>query len=387
MPNPTATSADAPVLMQEIPLGTAQKFRLGRLTLNRPTALNALNLDMIEILLQQLQAWSNDPSIVMVWLEGAGDRAFCAGGDVVEVYLSMARNGAEINQHAVDYFSREYRLDHLIHTYRKPLVCWGQGVVMGGGLGLLAGAGYRVVTDQSRLAMPEITIGLFPDVGGSWFLNRMPGHTGRFAALTGAQLNAADALFAGLADRYIAHDQKAKVLHALRNASWNGEEAQDHLTVDRLLREFAQLSSRTKPMAESNLRQHFDRINQLVDHPTLAETVYAISGLRDDDPWLQKAAQTLQHGSPSSAYVIDRQLRQTRTASLVEVFQQELNLAVACCHLGEFQEGVRALLVDKDKAPQWQFPDIASVEPAFVEAHFDTALNPNPLQDLSRSTK
>lgn len=380
------SAAESAVLVQEIPLGSSHQFRLGRVTLNRPKAHNALNLEMIDTLLNQLTEWANDPNIVMVWLDGAGEKAFCAGGDVVEVYLSMVRHSTDpndaVNAEALTYFSHEYRLDHMLHTYSKPLMCWGHGLVMGGGLGLLAGAGYRIVTEQSQLAMPEITIGLFPDVGGSWFLNRMPGRTGLFAALTGARMNAADALFAGLADRYIASDQQDALLAALRDAAWEGAPDRDHLTLDRLLRELARKSERSQPMPPSNLRRHFDRINELLDYPTVPEKVFSIIGLTDDDPWLQKAARTLDAGSPAAAFVIDRQLRQTRVASLAEALQQELALAVACCRLGEFQEGVRALLIDKDRAPVWRFPDVASVDPAYVDAHFETALNPNPLQDL-----
>lgn len=382
MAHATPSGTEPAVIVQEMPLGTDHKYRLGRLTLNRPKAFNALNLEMINTLLHQLDVWARDPNIVMVWLEGAGEKAFCAGGDVVEVYLSLRRDAGAVNDEALTYFSREYRLDHRLHTYPKPLVCWGHGVVMGGGLGLLAGAGYRIVTEQSRLAMPEITIGLFPDVGGSWFLNRMPGQTGRFVALTAAPMNAADALFAGLADRYIPHDQQEHVLEQIRDATWEGDPNQDHLTLGRLLREFAHKAQHDHPLAPSNLRQHFDRINELLDHPTVPEMVYAITGLTDDDPWLKTAAQNLIHGSPTGAFVINRQLQATKRASLIEVFQQELVLAVACCQLGEFQEGVRALLIDKDKSPTWRFPDIASVDEAYVDAHFELDLTPNPLQDL-----
>ncbi len=380
-------NAEAPVQLQEIPLGPSGQFRLGVATLNRPKSLNALGRDMIGALLDQLPRWAEDPNIVAVWLDGEGDRAFCAGGDVVQVYLAMTSDDEDTEATALDYFSHEYRLDHLIHVYPKPLICWGDGIVMGGGLGLMAGAGTRVVTERTRIAMPEVTIGLFPDVGGSWFLNRMPGHTGRFIGLTGAQLNATDALFAGLADRFIPHQEQEHVLQALRDEHWSGDPHQDQARLDRLLRRFSHLGNgKRHAMPESPLRRHFDRISELVDHPTLAETVHAITGLTDRDDWLQKAAATLRHGSPTAAHVINEQLMRARHWSLAETFRHELVLALNCCRLGEFQEGVRALLIDKDRKPHWRYPDVESVERTFVEAHFENTLTENPLADLGTSS-
>ncbi|TGG91158.1 enoyl-CoA hydratase/isomerase family protein [Natronospirillum operosum] len=375
---------EPPVLFSEIPLGPHGQFRLGRATLNRPRALNALGRDMIGLLLEQLPRWAEDPNIVAVWLDGEGDRAFCAGGDVVQVYLSMTSEDRYAEDEALDYFSHEYRLDHMIHVFPKPLICWGNGIVMGGGLGLMVGAGTRVVTEQTRIAMPEITISLFPDVGGSWFLNRMPGHSGRFVALTAAHLNASDALFAGLADRFIPHGAHERVLQAMRDEHWSGDPHQDQARLDRLLRGYSHLGNAgiRKQLPASPLRQHLDRINDLVDHPTLAETVHAICGLTDNDPWLQQAAANLRQGSPTAAHVINHQLQRARHWSLAEVFRAELELAVNCCRLGEFQEGVRALLIDKDKQPRWRYPDVESVEQQFVDAHFEPLPQPNPLADL-----
>jgi enoyl-CoA hydratase/carnithine racemase len=163
--------------------------------------------------------WAFDPGIVMVMLEGAGERAFCAGADLHRMHKTMQvhhasaeRDDIRANTYALHFFTREYRLDYLIHTYPKPVLAWGQGVVMGGGVGLMVGVSHRVVTEQVRVAMPEINIGLFADVGGSWFLNRAPGKTGLFLALTAAQLNASDAIFTGLADFQVAHAKKALVL-------------------------------------------------------------------------------------------------------------------------------------------------------------------------------
>ena len=376
-------SSEPPIQLQEIPIGPGQRYRLGRATLNSPKSLNALSLDMIQQLLDQLSEWADDPNLVAIWLEGAGDKAFCAGGDVVQVYRAMAEYGEDENPEAIDYFSHEYRLDHLLHTFPKPVICWGHGIVMGGGMGLMPGADFRIVTEQSRLAMPEITISLFPDVGGSWFLNRMPGRTGRFVALTGAPMNASDALFAGLADRCIAHENKGEVLAAIREAPWDGSPAHNRHMLNRLLRDIAHHEAHELHLPDSQLRTHFDRINQLMDHPDIEGVVHAITGLTDSAPWLQQAAATLKKGSPAAAWVIDRQLTRARYWSLAEVFQHELVLAVNCCRLGEFREGVRALLIDKDKQPRWRYPDIESVEAEFVDAHFVNHWTDNPLSDLT----
>ena len=172
-------------------------------TLNRPKALNSLDLEMAQLLDKQLKAWEEDEQVVAVILDSAGDRAFCAGGDITSVYQGMLENksGKPLdNQYAVDFFKTEYRLDYYLHNYKKPVIVWGRGIVMGGGIGLLAGGSHRVVSDDVRLAMPEVTIALFPDVGGSWLLPRLAGKTGRFLGATGAIVGSDDALFTGLAD-------------------------------------------------------------------------------------------------------------------------------------------------------------------------------------------
>ncbi|NNC55605.1 MAG: enoyl-CoA hydratase/isomerase family protein, partial [Pseudomonadales bacterium] len=193
------------VLFTELPAGSDKK--IGHATLNSPASLNSLTTEMVELLLAKLLQWAQDSRLACVVISGAGDKAFCAGGDVQALRNSaIAKPGGPCLE-AETFFAREYRLDYTIHTFNKPLLVWGNGIVMGGGLGILAGASHRVVTETSRFAMPEVTIGLYPDVGGSHFLNLMPGETGRFLALTGASFNAADALYTGLADYFLQRDQ------------------------------------------------------------------------------------------------------------------------------------------------------------------------------------
>lgn len=214
----------APVLFEE--RAAANGMRFGIATLNSPQTLNGLSLEMVELLAARLDAWARDPGVALVVLQGAGEKAFCAGGDLHGLYRSMTENagkGPWANAYARRFFELEYRLDYRIHTYPKPVLCWGHGIVMGGGIGLMMGASHRVVSEASRMAMPEVSIGLFPDVGGSWLLNRMPGRIGMFLALTGAQLNTADAFFAGMADFRLDHADWPKLLESLQDQPWAGQ--------------------------------------------------------------------------------------------------------------------------------------------------------------------
>ncbi|RZL89786.1 MAG: enoyl-CoA hydratase/isomerase family protein, partial [Variovorax sp.] len=210
MSDPTT---EAVVLFKTIPTAGGRHF--GVATLNAPASLNALSVDMVRLLTPRLREWAADDDIVGVVLDAAGEKAFCAGGDLRALYQTLLDCKDRRNAYAERFFGEEYELDHLIHTYPKPFLGWGHGIVMGGGVGLLAGASHRVVTEGSRVAMPEVAIGLYPDVGGSWFLRRMPGRTGLFLAFTAAPLNAADAIFCGLADVLVPQAAKAQVLEAI----------------------------------------------------------------------------------------------------------------------------------------------------------------------------
>ena len=370
--------SDLPVLFSELPLNNGQK--IGVATLNAPRALNALSLEMIDQLLAKFENWAVDEQIAAVWLEGTGDKAFCAGGDIVALYRSMTEytggtDPAKENPYAERFFTTEYKLDYLIHTYPKPLIVWGDGIVMGGGMGLFAGAAFRVVTESSRLAMPEVTIGLYPDVGGSWFLNRMPGRCGLFLGLTGAHFNATDALFVGLADRFITNDKRNKVLAALEEAPWR----KDHFrTVSQVLRKFEAESRAELPAAQ--VEANFEQIQQLTDADSDLERAKKIVAYAGEDKWLKRAAASLAAGSPTAMLLIQEQLRRTRHASLQEVFQQELNLSVQASLKGEFAEGIRALLIDKDKNPRWNYPTVDAVEQQWIDSFFEPLWSVSPLQ-------
>ena len=357
--------------------------RFGIATLNAPAALNALSLAMVDVLQTQLTQWATNPDVIGVMLDGEGEKAFCAGGDLRELYQSIRDCGTSPNPYARQFFSREYRLDYLIHTYPKPILCWGNGIVMGGGIGLMSGASHRVVTGRTRMAMPEIGIGLFPDVGGSWFLNRAPGRTGLFLALTGAPLNPADALFAGLADFHLPHESRDGLLDAIARARWQQDTAADANQLSHLIEAQAGESPPEPPVVGSNLRTHFDEIQALIGHDDLPDIATRLDAAADGDSWLAAAARNFRKGSPTSAVLAYVLLQRARHLSLREVFQMELDVAVGCCANHDFAEGIRALLVDKDRRPRWEPSQLRDVDATLIADHFRPRYaGENPLADL-----
>ncbi|HAD48617.1 MAG TPA: enoyl-CoA hydratase, partial [Idiomarina sp.] len=224
------------VLIEEINAG--EKV-IGVATLNAEKSLNALSLAMAEKLLPQLKQWADDDRVACVWLQGAGEKAFCAGGDIVAMYKAMQAEPGKLVSEVENFFTQEYQLDYAIQTFPKPLICWADGIVMGGGMGLMNGASHRVVTDRSLLAMPEVTIGLYPDVGATYFLNRMPQGCGLFLGMTGATMNANDALFLNLADHYLGHSHKQALLENLQQLPWGDTGALNKQKVTDLLNQMA----------------------------------------------------------------------------------------------------------------------------------------------------
>jgi len=372
-------TTDAPIIFEERAAGDTHK--LGIATLSAEKSLNSLTLEMIDLLQQKFRAWENDASVVCIFLQGAGDKAFCAGGDVVAMHRTSAAYGEQLSStHTQDFFSREYRLDHHIHTYSKPIIVWGNGIVMGGGLGLMSGASHRVLTESTRMAMPEVTIGLYPDVGGTYFLNHAPGKTGLFLGLTGASINASDAKFVGLGDRFIRHDEKSKVLDALSGANWSADSSSS--IVSHLLREFEEACIEEQP--EGQVQSHLDWINDVCDAdntPALVEKILSYDG---DDAWLSRAVKGLAKGCPVTPYLVKEQMARGKHLSLADIFRMELVMSANCALRGHFKEGVRALLIDKDRNPQWLPAEVADVSDAEIEAFFTAPWpeNEHPLKDL-----
>ncbi|WP_110458153.1 enoyl-CoA hydratase/isomerase family protein [Shewanella algidipiscicola] len=346
-------------------LGTLSGMQIGVATLNMEKALNALNMEMIQALTRQLTAWAQDDAIAMVVLDGAGEKAFCAGGDVRALYHAAKETPGEVTEMARVFFTDEYHLDHLLHTFDKPVLVWGDGIVMGGGLGLMAGASHRIVTEKSRIAMPEVTIGLYPDVGGSYFLNRMPGHIGRFLGMTAYNMNGADAHFVGLGNHYLNSADKEPLLDALSSVDWEADIGANHTKLNALIEA---MSGRCAiPMGPSTLADNQGLIDELMSGD-LAQIMAKVTAAQHQLPWLERAINTLLAGSPLSLHLVYEQSRLGTELSLEQVFQFELGLSCNCCAIGDFVEGVRALLIDKDRQPQWKFASVDTVPEAAVSA-------------------
>lgn len=369
--------SDAPITVSTIPTACGRVF--GRATLNMPAALNALSLAMIDLLTIQLREWVHDDRVIGIVLDSSNDKAFCAGGDVVALYHQIRQTEpGRVPRLAHEFFEREYRLDHRLHTCPKPILCWGHGIVLGGGVGLMVGASHRVATPKTRIAMPELGIGLYPDVGGSWFLARMPRQIGPFLALTGASLNAADARHAGLADVVLQHESHAQILCDITTTRWSAQRDADAKQLTKLLHKH-ELSP-----GESLLARYADEIDALIGDgalPGIASRFAAIDAKAH--PWLAQGAASFARGSPTSAVLSLELQRRARSMKLADVFRLEYQASIGCCMHHDLPEGVRALLVDKDKSPRWQPASIAEVDDALIAAHLAPRFDgPHPLADL-----
>ncbi|WP_375769168.1 enoyl-CoA hydratase/isomerase family protein [Archangium gephyra] len=334
---------------------------VGLVTLNRPKALNALDLGMIRALHPGLEAWARDSQVKAVVIRGAGGRAFCAGGDVRAVALSLGSPAAEGQEPlSRSFFREEYRLNHLIHHYPKPFIALVDGISMGGGLGLSVHGSHRVVTERLVLAMPETAIGLFPDVGGGWFLPRFPGEAGTYLGLTGARCTAADAMWLGYGTQHVTHDKLEALIEALAAADWSTGEARAVAT--RVLSGFA-----SEP-GHSPLSAQADAIDRCFAKNSVEEIVAALEA--EGTPWAGETRATLGRMSPTSLKVTLRQLRLCRGRPYDETAVVEYRLSQHVTALPDFREGIRAVLVDKDNKPTWNPPTLAGVHDADVEACF-----------------
>ncbi|WP_445577837.1 Enoyl-CoA hydratase/isomerase family protein [Pseudomonas sp. E141] len=334
---------------------------IGHLTLNRPAGLNALTLDMVRSLQQQLDTWAMNPQIRAVVLRGAGDKAFCAGGDIRSLYDSH-KQGDNLHQ---DFFVEEYALDLTIHHYRKPILALMDGFVLGGGMGLAQGADLRVVTERSRLGMPEVAIGYFPDVGGSYFLPRISGELGIYLGVSGVQIRAADALYCGLADWYLDSDKLDRLDERLDRLEWHDTPLKD---LQGLLAKLGMQQLPAPPLAD--LRPAIDHFFALADVPSMVEQLRQVT-VANSHEWALKTADLLETRSPLAMAVTLEMLRRGRHLSLEDCFALELHLDRQWFERGDLIEGVRALLIDKDKNPQWNPPTLGALDKRHVASFFD----------------
>ncbi len=333
---------------------------IGHLTLNRPAGLNAITLSMVRTLQRQLDAWAQDPLIHAVVLRGAGEKAFCAGGDIRSLYDSY-QGGDTLHQ---AFFVEEYALDLTIHHYRKPVLALMDGFVLGGGMGLVQGADLRVVTERSRLAMPEVAIGYFPDVGGSYFLSRIPGELGIYLGVSGVQIRAADALYCGLADWHLESSKLQLLDQRLERLHWSDSPLKD---LQGLLAKLAVQSLPDAPLEA--LRPAIDHFFALPDVPSIVEQLRSVT-VADSHEWAKATADLLESRSPLAMAVTLEMLRRGRHLSLEQCFALELHLDRQWFERGDLMEGVRALIIDKDKTPRWNPPTLAALEAERVASFF-----------------
>lgn len=328
----------------------SRKGGAGIITLNRPRALNALTLGMVRLIHPQLKAWADDPAVKLVLIEGAGERAFCAGGDI----RALHDWGKASDPQVIGFYAEEYRLDTCIKRYPKPYVALMDGIDMGGGVGLSVHGSVRIATERLVFAMPETGIGLFPDVGGTFFLPRCPGEIGMFLALTGERLKAADAIYAGIADVFVPSDR----LGALKERLTGGA------TVEAALSGLAD-DPGTPPLAEhrAGIDRHFSE-----------SSVAAIVGSLEADggEWALKVAATLSTKSPTSLLVAYRQMREGAKLSFEECMKLEFRLTNRFMRGHDFYEGVRAIIIDKDQKPKWEPAAIGDVSAAEIERYFSS---------------
>ncbi len=307
--------------------------RLGRIRLNRPRALHALNTAMCAAMLDALEAWRADPAIEGVILDHAEGRGFCAGGDIRMIGESGAGDGAA----ARDFFRIEYQLNHRLFTYAKPIVAFMDGVTMGGGVGISQPARLRVATENTKFAMPETGIGLFPDVGGGWYLSRLPGHIGEYLALTGARLDGGECVALGLATHFLPAERL--------------EHAKVAIQADPVFAEDA-LEAFSAPAPEARILSHRAEIDRLFAGDTVEDIVAALAA--DGGDWAIAQAATLATKSPQALKVSLKLVRDGRYMPTFEdEMRQEYAVATRVVQRPDFAEGVRAAIVDKDNAPRW----------------------------------
>lgn len=349
---------------------TEVRGQIGFITLNRPKALNALSLDMVRALRGTLLEWQADANVLAVAVRGTHKEgpfgAFCAGGDIR--FLHQA--GSQGNPQLEDFFTEEYALNHLIHQFGKPYIAFMDGIVMGGGMGISQGGSLRIVTERTKMAMPETAIGLFPDVGGGYFLSRCPGRVGEWLALTGNTIGAAQAVAFGLADGFMASERQAGVWDGLGVKAFADGPAVEQWVASHFS---APLDNAATAQAPSEVEAERSAIDAYFALPDSTAIVSALEAASDSD-WARATAATLRKRSPLMLHVVLEQIRRARDMTLADDLRMERDMVRHCFFLrpgqSETVEGIRALAVDKDHAPRWSPARIEDVTPDTVQAFF-----------------
>jgi len=358
-------------------LQTAVKNRIGLLILDRPKALNSLSLDMVRALTQTLLAWRSDDEVCAVFIRSTSERAFCAGGDIRFFYEAGSKTPQGGSALLEDFFTEEYALNYLIHHYPKPYVALMDGIVMGGGMGIAqAGAAnrMRIVTERTRMAMPEVNIGMFPDVGGSFFLSRAPGQIGAYLGVTGETIEAADALYAGLADVFVPSDRIPALIDFI--VSFEGADIRD------AIRDFTMPFRTQADPAGSRLAAQRAVIDRHFAHDDVAAIVSSLK--QDASPFAGETLAVMGKRSPLMMCVTLSQLRRGANMSIADCLRMERTMVRRSFEHGEVLEGVRALAIDKDNAPRWNPARLEDVSAEAIDSFFAPAwpAYAHPLRDL-----
>jgi enoyl-CoA hydratase len=343
--------------------------QIGRITLNRPKALNALTHGMCLSMIEALNAWRDDDAVRAIVVDGAGEKGFCAGGDILALHNSgKAKDGA-----AWLFWRDEYQLNTLIHHYPKPYVALIDGITMGGGVGVSVHGSHRVAGDKTMLAMPETGIGFHPDVGGAYFLSRLPGQIGTWMGLTGARLRAPDTIACGIATHYCPSSQNDALMASLESADLRDEDALEFL-----------LEEYSCDPGDSQLALTRGLIDAAFDGDHVEDMVTRISAAGDS--WSDKQAKILSMKSPSALKLTLAAIRAGASLSFENVMRQDLRLSTRCLEGTDFYEGVRAVIIDKDNAPSWSPSNLSDVDDAVIAAAFaplDASLEMTFLADTS----
>lgn len=324
----------------------------GRIRLNRPKAIHALTLNMVHAMTATLLGWRDDPEVKVVIIDHAEGRGFCAGGDIAFLRHSALNDGGASGR---NFFHDEYRLNHLIFTYAKPIVAFMDGITMGGGVGISQPARFHVATENTRYAMPESGIGLFPDVGGGWYLSRLAGRIGQFLALTGKRLDGAECKWAGLATHYLPSDQ---LVAAKRQIALDPENVEEILDTFGL-----------HEVPEPGIAAHAAAIARHFASDRFEDILASLQS--DNGEWSTSQLALLRTKSPQTCKVALRQLRESLScADFAANMAMEYRVASRVLTLPDFAEGVRALLIDKDNAPQWNPATPEGVTDSMIDAIF-----------------
>ena len=352
---------------------------IGEIILQRPASYNALSSEMFRGLLSILGQWEKRRDIFFIILHSSFPKFFCSGGDVKFVGLELMQNRE--SRKVKDFFQLEYKSDYVIRKCSKPILAWGEGIVMGGGLGIFNGASHKVITRRALLAMPEVGIGFFPDVGSSYFLNKIPNHMGTFLGATGGRFSGIDAKYLGLADYLVEEGQKEKVLSRLYKESWSDIQEEVEKKLDDILTGY-----RISDPDTGDAEKWQDEVQKRVASGSWEEVAQRLySWEPPKNSWPEKCLSFLKSGSPLSVALALNYLQKSRNKNYEEIYLDDLNFAYQFCRKNDFVEGVRALLIDKDKSPHWKYQSIEKIPSEELEESFHSIIDREAMKKFFNS--